>query len=251
MLPIADKRSACPTNADKRCRRHKVHIINLNSFSRMIDVKKVADKLVRLGAKRINNCVVRSASVIERDSYNTIVLRLNTNVPMMVRKELEDGTEVWERGESNTVFITSISLNAVLGYNPELAAIRRYLLEEPEDLEMLLSYATVDVIQESVTAGTDDEGNPFTYVNPFSENGTERVIEHDSWYTHLINIDLGDTGYDIVDDIKDALREARRQRVIERRKNASKRGHKDDVEARRPRRRVDIDESEVEEPEED
>ena len=114
MLPIADKRSACPTNADKRCRRHKVHIINLNSFSLMIDVKKVADKLVRLGAKRINNCVVRSASVIERDGYNTIVLRLNTNVPMMVRKELEDGTEVWERGESNTVFITSISLNAVV-----------------------------------------------------------------------------------------------------------------------------------------
>ena len=219
----------------------------------MINVKKVADNLARNGAKKCYNCTVKSAHVVEKDGYDTIILNLTNDVPMMVRKETEDG-EVYEKGMSNTVFITSVSLNAVLGYNTETASIRKYLLEDPEDLETLFSYGTVDLIQEEVFAGTDDEGNPLCYCNPFSENQTPREIEHDSVYTHLIAFEPGDAGWEVIDGIKDALKEARRERVLAARRERvrkNKRGAERAENVRPARHRITLDEPEEAEETED
>lgn len=204
----------------------------------MKDVKTVCAQLVKMGATRINGAIVRSAKVTNEDNGGRVAIRLNQPIIGMVQDEDSD---TWSQGEVSTAWCSIYSIAAVLRQMPETAAIVKYLVEDTEDLEMLLSWAEVDIICEPVTAGVDDEGNPLTYINPFSDNPTERVIEHDSVYYHIVSIALSDSGWEIVDDVKKALSDARRARVLGAKKAAKKDARKHDV---APRRRVAVNEPE-------
>lgn len=203
----------------------------------MKDVKTVCAQLVKMGAQRVNGAIVRSAKVINEDNGGRVAVRLNQPIIGMVHDE---DTDTWSQGEVSTAWCSIYSIAAVLRQMPETAAIVKYLVEDTEDLEMLLSWAEVDIICEPVIAGVDDEGNPLTYINPFSDNPTERVIEHDSVYYHIVAIGFSDAGWDIIDDIKKALSEARRARVLGAKKATKKDTRKHDV---APRRRVVVDDA--------
>ena len=204
----------------------------------MKDVKTVCAQLVKMGATRVNGAIVRSAKVTNEDNGGRVAIRLNQPIIGMVQDE-EGGD--WHRSEVSTAWCSIYSIAAVLRQMPETAAIVKYLIEDSEDLEMLLSWAEVDIICEPVTAGVDDEGNPLTYVNPFSDNPVERIIEHTTVYYHIVSIDLSDSGWEIVNDVKKALSDARRARVLGAKKAAKKDVRKHDA---APRRRVAVDEPE-------
>lgn len=203
----------------------------------MKDVKTVCAQLVKMGATRVNGAIVRSAKVVNEDNGGRVAIRLNQPIIGMVKDE-ESGD--WHREEVSTAWCSIYSIAAVLRQMPETAAIVKYLIEDSEDLEMMLSWAEVDIICEPVTAGVDDEGNPLTYINPFSDNPTERVIEHTTVYYHIVSIAISDSGWEIVDDVKKALSDARRARVLGAKKSAKKDARKHDV---APRRRVVVDDA--------
>lgn len=201
----------------------------------MKDVKKVAARLEKDGGKRIE-AVVRSCHVYREDGQENarVALRLNVEVPWMVKGDDDEYTE----GTSDTVWLSEFSLAAVLRANRTTASIVRYLTGadgDDEDLESLLSFACVDLILEHVYAGIDDEGNPLVYENPFSDNPVGYEIEHDSIYCHLISVDFSDEGLDIVDGIKDALADARRERILAARKQRQRKAKRNTADARSER----------------
>ena len=178
----------------------------------MKDVKKVVSTLLRKGAQRVDNVVVKSAYVSEDGTW--VVLTLNQNIPMYVQSEY-DGVVSFEKGEGNRLFISMISLNAVLGNNPAYASLRNLIMSNDENVKDILSYATIDVIAETVTEGED-------YINPFSESTEARTIEHDSIYHHLISLEIGDNGEELLDTLREAKREFAKERALEMLKSRSR-----------------------------
>lgn len=212
----------------------------------MKDVKKVAIRLEKDGGKRVE-AVVRSCHVYREDGQENarVALRINREVPWMVKGDDDE----YHEGLSDTVWLSEYSLAAVLRANRATAAIVKYLVGDngdDEDLEGLLSFAEVDLVLEHVYAGEDDEGNPLCYENPFSDNPVAYEIEHDSIYCHLISVDFSDEGYDIIDGIKDALTEARRERILAARKERQRKAKRnvDSARSERPaRHRVHLEDA--------
>lgn len=202
----------------------------------MKDVKTVCAQLVKMGATRVNGAIVRSAKVTNEENGGRVALRLNQPILGMVHNEDDD---TWAKGEVSTAWCSIYSIAAVLRQMPETAAIVKYLIEDSEDLEMLLSWASIDLLCEPVVAGVDDEGNPLSHTDPFSDNPTERIIKHTTVYYYIVSITLSDIGWEVVNDVKGALSDARRARVLGAKKAAKKDAHKHDV---APRRRIAIDE---------
>lgn len=172
----------------------------------MKDVKKVVSTLLRKGAQRVDNVVVKSAYVSEDGAW--VVLTLNQNIPMYVQKVDDDGAVTFEKGEGNRLFVSTISVNAVLGNNPMVASLRSLIMSNDENIKDLFSYATIDIIAETVNEGDD-------YINPFSDSTEGRTIEHSSIYHHLISIEVGDNGEELLDTLRDAKREYQRTMALE------------------------------------
>lgn len=201
----------------------------------MKDVKKVVSTLLRKGAQRVDNIVVKSAYVSEDGTW--VVLTLNQNIPMYVQSE-HDGVVSFEKGEGNRLFISMISLNAVLGNNPAYASLRNLIMSNDENVKDILSYSTIDIISETVTEGED-------YINPFSESTEARTIEHDSIYHHLISLEIGDNGEELLDTLREAKREFAKERALEMLKSRSRdRSSSRSSRSVRPRRvEVDVDDN--------
>lgn len=203
----------------------------------MKDVKKVVSTLLRKGAVRVDNIVVKSAYVSEDGAW--VVLTLNQNIPMYVQKVDDDGVVTFEKGEGNRLFVSTISVNAVLGNNPMVANLRSLIMSNDENVKDLFSYATIDIIAENVNEGDD-------YINPFSDSTEGRTIEHSSIYHHLINIEVGDNGEELLDTLKEAKREYQRTMALEMLRNRATNRDRSSRSSRpaRPRRvEVDVDDN--------
>lgn len=198
----------------------------------MKDVKKVVSTLLRKGAVRVDNIVVKSAYVSEDGTW--VVLTLNQNIPMYVQKVDDDGVVTFEKGEGNRLFVSTISVNAVLGNNPMVANLRSLIMSNDENVKDLFSYATIDIIAENVNEGDD-------YINPFSDSTEGRTIEHSSIYHHLINIEVGDNGEELLDTLKEAKREYQRTMALEMLRNRATNRDRSSRSARPRPRRVEVD----------
>lgn len=199
----------------------------------MKDVKKVVSTLLRKGAVRVDNIVVKSAYVSEDGSW--VVLTLNQNIPMYVQKVDDDGVVTFEKGEGNRLFVSTISVNAVLGNNPMVANLRSLIMSNDENIKDLFSYATIDIIAENVNEGDD-------YINPFSDSTEGRTIEHSSIYHHLISIEVGDNGEELIDTLRDAKREYQRTMALEMLRNRATNRDRSSRSSRSARpRRVEVD----------
>lgn len=164
----------------------------------MKDVKKVVAQLLKEGATKVENLVVKNVKVRDFDSYTRVSLTLNKAVKQMVATESGDYVE----GEHNVVFASSYSLSALLGEQEETAFCKNLLLQRPKLLEMVLSYSTIDIVLQPVTEGEE-------YTNPFSnkENAEGHVIEHDSIYTHIVGLSLGKKGQQLLSKLEDKMLE--------------------------------------------
>ncbi len=177
----------------------------------MKDVKKVCNLLVRMGAKRINDVIIKQAQIMSQDIGDGVLLHLNQAVPGVYYNE-ENGTWIFQ--DTNTAWVSKCNIRAVLRSIPETAAYVKYIVEDKETLEHFFSFAKVSILFASVIEGLDDEGNPLAYEDPFCENPITRVIQHDNVYAFITDIEIGDIGLSILDSIKETVSNARRERVF-------------------------------------
>lgn len=162
----------------------------------MQNVQEVVRTLLKNGAKRIDNAVVKTVSVNRQENYDRVAITLAKPVTGYV---LNQETGEYEKSDDvRTIFVSSFSIGAILADNEDSAFAKRYLLERPRLLELCLSYAKVDILQEAVEANTD-------YVNPFSSSGEGHTIEHDTIINHVIAIELGKRGLKFLEKLENKI----------------------------------------------
>lgn len=141
--------------------------------------KDICNQIVAEGGTRIRGIKVRSCKITEQDNYTMISLTLEKKVKGY---RADETTGIFEEGDTNVIFTSSYSLASVLKNNEELAFCANSLVENPRGFEVVMSGATIDVIQQPVAA---DE----LYKNPFSSSTTEGVaLGHDTIINHIVEI---------------------------------------------------------------
>lgn len=141
--------------------------------------KDICNEIVANGGTRIRGVKVRSCKITEQDNYTMVSLTLERKVKGYRANE---DTGIFEEGETNVIFSSSYSLASVIKNDPEIAFCANSLVENPRGFEVVLSGATIDIIQQPVAA---DE----FYKNPFSSSSAEGVaLGHDTIINHIVNI---------------------------------------------------------------
>lgn len=141
--------------------------------------KDICNEIVANGGTRLRGIKVRSCKITEQENYTMISLTLERKVKGYRANE---DTGIFEESETNVIFSSSYSLASVLKNNEDLAFCANSLVENPKGFEVVLSGATIDIIQQPVAA---DE----MYKNPFSTNDSEGVaLGHDTIINHVVNI---------------------------------------------------------------
>ena len=148
-----------------------------------METKKVIDTLLKAGAKRINGLKVRNVTISREESYTRIGLSTDTEIDGF----LSDENGVYTPGKTTLVFVSSYSIASQFKDNDDTAFAANHIVEHPEALQVLLSRATFDVIQEKVKAGD-------SWKNPWSDSDNERTYDHDTIINHVINIRLSSMG---------------------------------------------------------
>lgn len=148
-----------------------------------METKKVIDALLKAGAKRINGLKIRNVTISREESYTRIGLSTDTEIDGF----LSDENGVYTSGKTTLVFVSSYSIASQFKNNDDTAFAANHIVEHPEALQVLLSRATFDVIQEKVKAGD-------SWKNPWSDSGDERSYDHDTIINHVINIRLSAMG---------------------------------------------------------
>lgn len=148
-----------------------------------METKKVIDALLKAGAKRINGLKVRNVTISREESYTRIGLSTDTEIDGF----LSDENGVYTPGKTTLVFVSSYSIASQFKDNDDTAFAANHIVEHPKALQVLLSRATFDVIQEKVKAGD-------SWKNPWSDSGDERTYDHDTIVNHVINIRLSPIG---------------------------------------------------------
>lgn len=186
----------------------------------MKEMKQVIAELVKNGAERVNDIIVKSVTVKEKDEWAQVILKVNKDVKMNVQNE--DGT--YSRGTGRTIFVSSFSVGAILGDMPEVALFKRMVMSTPEALETILSFAKISILQEEVAEGTE-------YVNPFSSTGHTSIIQHDTIISHIVSIELGAEGEDFIEMLRAEHRKAMIAKIMAGKKVDALRGHNRFVES--------------------
>lgn len=160
-----------------------------------MDTKKVISQLMAIEANNVvKDLVVRNINVTECETYNRVAITLDKPVKAMVAQE--DGSYVED--ESNIIFVGNYSIVGALRENEDVAFAGNHLIQHPKALNVVLSGAKINIIQEAVTAGQE-------YTNPFSNNAVPTVVQHDSFYNHVFDIRLSDFGLKMLDKLAEKM----------------------------------------------
>ena len=160
-----------------------------------MDTKKVISQLMAVETNNVvKDLVVRNINVTECETYDRVSITLDKPVKAMVAQE--DGSYV--EGESNIIFIGNYSLVGALKENEDAAFAGNHLIKHPKALNVVLSGAKINIIQEAVSAGQE-------YTNPFSNNAAPTVVQHDSFYNHPFNIRLSSFGLKMLDKLAEKM----------------------------------------------
>lgn len=149
-----------------------------------METKKVIDALLKEGAKRVNNIKIRNVTISHEENYTRIGLSTDTEVDGYV----QDENGIYNPAKTTLVFVSSFSISSQFKDDDNTAFAANHIVEHPEALQVLLSRATFDVIQEPVAAGQ-------VWHNPWSDNdGEGKTYDHDVIINHIVNIRLSPIG---------------------------------------------------------
>ena len=159
-----------------------------------MEKKEIINGLLNNGAKSVNGLKVKNVTVTILENYTRLGLTLDKPVEGYVAKE--DGT--FEKGETSVIFVSAFAIASVLKDSDDAAFAANHLVEHPEAMNVILSRATIDIIQEPVASGQE-------YRNPWSTNGDATVFDHDTIINHLTGIKLSEFGMKKLDRLADAM----------------------------------------------
>lgn len=158
------------------------------------DMKEIVAELLKNNATRVKGLVIRSITPTKQDKYTRMGITINKNVPAM----LADESGNFEEKGSNIIFASNFSIGALLKESEETAWAANVLINKPKVMAMVLTSATIDIVQQKVVAGE-------AYSNPFSRNSVEQYFDHDVIINHIISIKLSSIGMKMLSKVFDNL----------------------------------------------
>lgn len=158
-----------------------------------MNINEIIAQLIKEGAKEIKNVTIKNVTVTPMNEYVRLGLTLDKEVDGY--KTDEDGT--YTPSKVKVIFVSAFTITALLKEDDNAAFAANHLLKHPDALGMILSRATINVIQQPVKAGEE-------YKNPFN-NADSTTFDHDTIINHITNIQLSDFGMKRLDRLADMM----------------------------------------------
>ena len=159
-----------------------------------MEKKEIISQLIKSGAELVKDLKVKNVTVTPLENYVRVALTLDKEVKGMVS---EDGVNYTE-GETKVIFVSLYSITSLLKDNDDAAFAVNHMVKHPDSMSVVLSRATIDIIQEKVSAGQE-------YKNPWSESAEATVFDHDTIINHITEIKLSDFAVRKIDRLADSL----------------------------------------------
>ena len=157
----------------------------------MKSFETVSAELQNVKSNNVVSTTVRNINVKVMVTWQRVSITLNTPVKGYIADD--DGN--YSEGEVNVIFVSSFSVVAAFRNNPKTAFAGNYIAEHPNCLQVLLSGAKIEIVQEAVSEGKE-------YSNPWSNNPTPVPVEHDSYYNHITDIiELSDVSVELLKEL--------------------------------------------------
>ena len=160
----------------------------------MINFNDAVASLRKAGAKSETDLIIKNVTITEKDSWIRVALTLNRDVQGPVSDDNGD----WSMGTTNVVFMSLYSIAGVLKNTDDTIAIAGYIVNHPTALQIILSGAKIEILQQEVKAHD-------TYINAFTGEETEHDSDHDSIFNHIVSVALSDKGLRAIEKIEDKL----------------------------------------------
>lgn len=157
--------------------------------------KEIVAELLKNGAEMVKNLKVKNVTVTPQENYTRLSITLDKPVKGMVSK---DNGVTYEEGETNVIFVSLYGVTSILKDDDNVAFAANHFVEHPESMQIVLSRAKINIVQEFVKEGTE-------YRNPFFNSANSTVFAHDTIITHVTNIELSDFAIRKVDKLADKL----------------------------------------------
>lgn len=159
-----------------------------------MEKKEVISELLKKGGTFVKDVKVKNVTVTPCENYIRVGLTLDKPVKGMVT---EDGV-TYTKGETNVIFVSLFAITALLKDDDNAAFAANHISANPESLCVILSRASINLIQEDVAAQEE-------YRNPWSTNAEATVFDHDMVINHVTDIKLSEFGIRKLDKIADSL----------------------------------------------
>ena len=162
-----------------------------------VNYKNIIKKLIANGCKRVNSVRIKNVNFTEKDDYTMISFTLDSNIAGYVS---DDDGITYHKGETNILFTSLFAITGAFKEDEELSWMANHLLKNPNVINLILNGATVDILQQEISAGEE-------FVNPFTtkRDPEPRVYDHDIIINHVINFKLGKIGWKMADKLADKL----------------------------------------------
>lgn len=157
--------------------------------------KEIIAELLKNGGKNVKDLKVKNVTVTRCENYVRLGITLDKPVMGMVTK---DNGVTYEEGETNVIFVSLYSITSLLKDDDDAAFAANHLVEHPEAMSIVLSRASLNIIQETVEAGIE-------YKNPWSTNAEAIVFDHKTIITHVTDVTLSDFAVRKLDRLADSL----------------------------------------------
>ena len=140
------------------------------------------------------NVTIVNVTVTSLDKWTRIALTLNREVNGAVIDEENN----WTMGKTRVVFISLFSILSLLKNTEDTLAITSHIANHPSALQVILSGAKVELLQQEVKAHS-------TYTNAFTGEESEHDCDHDSIFNHIVSIDFSEKSRRAIERIEDKL----------------------------------------------
>ncbi len=160
-----------------------------------MEKREVIAELLKNGGVKFNDVKVKNVTVTCMENYVRLGITLDTPVKGMVSN---DNGVTYEEGKTKVVFVSLYSIVSLLKDNDDAAFAVNHLVKNPDGISVVLSRAKLNIIQETVEAGTQ-------YKNPWSDNAEATVFDHKTIITHITDITLSDFAIRHIDRLADNL----------------------------------------------
>lgn len=159
----------------------------------MISFENAVASLLKAGANKESDLVVKNVTITPCDKYTRIALTLD--------REVDGATLVddqWQLGKTRVIFVSLFSIVSLFRELTDTTCIANHVRDCPSTLNVLLNCAKLDIVQQHVAAHA-------TYTNAWTGEEAEHDSDHDSVFSHIVAIEFSDKAKRAIERIEDAM----------------------------------------------